>query len=405
MKKIVSCLIVAAFALATPALFAQDTLRPEVAKPAQAGLDLLKAGKFAEALAKVTEAEAVPNRTPYENFVLDQIRGSAAAGSGDSATAIRSYEAALAAQRMPPAEALPIMEGLAGAAYKLKDYERTVTWARRYYAEGGTNPQLRRLLATALYQRFDWAGSAAELGRIVADDEAANRRPGEDLLRLLGSSQAKQNEMAGYRLTLEKLLRWYPKPAYWRDRVGQLQRDPAFDPALLVDSYRLLFATGSFDSTNEYVASAELALRANLPTEAQKLVDAGYAAGKLGSGADAAAHDELRQRASRGAADDAKEFDKNLPPSPGASANVLVSQGLALATAGRTERGVALIEQGLAKGGGQQPDAARLRLGWVLATAGRAEPARAVFKDLQAKGGSIGELARLWLIQLDKPAS
>src|SRR5262245_25289384 len=102
-----------ALAIASASVLAQDSVRPELGKPLSAGIELLKAGKFTEALAKVKEAEAIPDRTPYENFVLDQLRGGAAAGAGDTATAMRSYEAVIATNRLPPAEALPIIEGLA----------------------------------------------------------------------------------------------------------------------------------------------------------------------------------------------------------------------------------------------------------------------------------------------------
>jgi len=376
-----------------------ETLRPEMAAPVKAGIDFLKAGQFKEALAKVAEAEAVPNRTPYENFVLDQLRGGAAAGLGDTATAIKSYESALATNRLPPAEALGIIEGLAGSAYKLKDWERTVTWSRRYFESGGTNPQLRRLLANALVQKGDHAAAAQELTKLIADDEAAGRAPGEDLLRVLLTSRARANDTAGARQALEKLLRLYPKPVYWRDRIGQLQRDPAFDSALLVDSYRLLFAAGAFEEGGEYKALAELALRASQPGEAKNVLDAGAAANKLP--ADAVA---LRERATREAAADLKEFAANPKPAATASGNALVANGIAQATSGRGEQGIALVEQGLAKGGVTKPEVARLRLGWLLAQEGRNDAAKKVLGDLQATPGGVGGLARLWLIRLDRPA-
>lgn len=395
----------ALFCALTPLVAAQqasaptDALRPEVAAPAKAGIDFLKAGQFKEALAKVAEAEAVPNRTPFENFVLDQLRGGAAAGLGDSATAMKSYEAALASGRMPPAEALGIMEGIAGSAYKLKDWDRTVTWARRYFENGGTNTQVRRLLANALVQKGENAGATKELAKLIADDEAGGRRPGEDVLRLLLASSTRASDGAGAQQTLDKLLRLYPKPAYWRERIGQLQRDPTFDSALLADSYRLLFAAGGFEEGGEYKALAELALRTSQPGEALRVLDAAAAANKLP--ADAV---PLRERAARETAADQKEFNANPKPSASATANAIVANGIAQATGGRAEQGIALVEQGIAKGGLTKPEQARLRLGWLLAQEGRNDAAKKVFGELQASPGGVGELARLWLIRLDRPA-
>ena len=82
-----SC-VLSAFVAFAPAAMAQgkaDAVRPEVGKPLQAAQGLVKQRKGREALAEVAKAEAVPNRTPYENFLIQQMRGSAAAAAGDSA--------------------------------------------------------------------------------------------------------------------------------------------------------------------------------------------------------------------------------------------------------------------------------------------------------------------------------
>ena len=79
-------LFVAALMLAAGLAQAQETLRPEIGKPLQAAQELLKEGKYKDALGKVREADAVSDRTPYENYILDRMRGSAAAGAGDDAT-------------------------------------------------------------------------------------------------------------------------------------------------------------------------------------------------------------------------------------------------------------------------------------------------------------------------------
>ena len=56
-----------------------ETLRPEVTVHVLAAQELMGTQKFAEALAKLREAEGVADRTAFENFVLDQMRGLVAA--------------------------------------------------------------------------------------------------------------------------------------------------------------------------------------------------------------------------------------------------------------------------------------------------------------------------------------
>ena len=61
---------------------AQEAIRPEVGKPLQAARDLYKQGKYKEALAKLREAEAVPNRTAQENHLIEQMRAAVASRRG-----------------------------------------------------------------------------------------------------------------------------------------------------------------------------------------------------------------------------------------------------------------------------------------------------------------------------------
>lgn len=387
-------------ALAAGTACAQDTLRPEVAAPAKAAIDLLKAGQFKESLAKLAEADAVANRTPYESFVLDQVRAAAAAGAGDVDTALRSYEAVLAANRLPVEEARRINEGLVGSYLQKKDYERLIVAARRYLKDGGTSVPVRRSLVQALYARQDWAAAAQEALALVGEDEAANKRPPEDLLRLAAASQREAKDEAGYTQTLERLLRHHPKTSYWRDRIARLVRAPGYDEVYTLDAYRLLYAAGAMEDQNDYEVLADQAQRAVLPAEVQAVLDAGIAAGKV----TAAPLKAQRDRAAKDAAADAKDFDRAGPlPS---TANAIVALGFAQVTAGRTDKGIALVEQGLAKGGVARPELVKLRLAWAQAQAGRKPQAQALLRELQAAGGgTLADLARLWLIQLDRPAA
>lgn len=380
-----------------------EAVRAVIAAPITAARDLLAAGRFKEALTKVAEAEAVPDRTPYENFILDQLRGGAAAGAGDIDTAVRSFESALATGRLHGEEAARIEEGMVRAAAGKRDFANVIRWGERYAKDGGTNTMVRRQVALARYQTADFAGAAKEAEALVAADEAAGHRPPEDLVRLLGAAQLKMPDEAGYVRTLERLLAAYPKPGYWRDRIARVQAAKDFDDAALIDSYRLLDAVGGTEAAAEYVTHAELALRAGLPAEAKRVLDAGAAAGKVGTGGEAAAQNALRDRADRAAAADAASL--STAPAANASAAALVGQGLALAGAGRAAQGAPLVQQGVAKGGIPKPELAQLRLGWVLAQAGQTEAARAAFKAVAGAGGGIGDLARLWLIHLDRPAA
>src|SRR5689334_8363892 len=97
-----TCVLSAFVAFAAPAALAQkaEAVRPEVGKPLQAAQNLVKQRKGREALAEVAKAEAVGNRTPYENLLINEMKGSAATLAGDQDTAIRAFEAVLNSGRV-----------------------------------------------------------------------------------------------------------------------------------------------------------------------------------------------------------------------------------------------------------------------------------------------------------------
>jgi tetratricopeptide (TPR) repeat protein len=388
-------LFVAALMLAAGLAQAQETLRPEIGKPLQAAQELLKEGKYKDALGKVREADAVSDRTPYENYILDRMRGSAAAGAGDDATATRSFEAVLTSGRMQTAEKLQILEAIANVSYRAKDYAKAIEWSQRYFTEGGSSEQMNSLQASAHYLSGDYAGLVRDMQQKVQAVEQSVPLVDESTLRMLAASYAKLKDDAGYMSTLEKLLIHHPKKDYWAEMLARIQNKPGFSNRLVLDVYRLQIATGTLNEPAQYLEMAELALQDGLPAEARKVVEAGYAAGKLGTGAEAGRHKRLRDMANRQAAEDEKSLNADVI---GRNAEALVSTGQALVSVGRVDEGIELIDKGIAKGGLKHAEEAKLHLGQAYLIGSNKSKAIEVFKSIKSADG-VGDLARLWAIQ------
>jgi hypothetical protein len=71
---------------------------------------------------------------------------------------------------------------------------------------------------------------------------------------------------------------------------------------------------------------------------------------------------------------------------------------------GQFDKGIALIEQGIAKGGLKSVDEAKLHLGMAYLHAGNRDKAKEVFKSIQSNDGAA-DLGRLWLLVPAKTAS
>jgi hypothetical protein len=381
-----------------PAGAAEDALRSEVARPLQAAQEALKSGQAADALARVREAEAVANRSEYEAYVLARTKGAAALAAKDNAAAQAAFEALQASPRATPAERAAALQALPGLALKNKKPAEAIQWARRHLAEGGQDRGVRLVLVQALFNTGDCPGTLRELLPLVQADEAAGKKPGEDLLKLAGNCQLKTNDDAGYYQTLQRLVTHYPQPDYWADLLPRVQRQPGFAERLQLPTLRLLRQAGAMEDADDFLDMAQLSLKAGLPGEARAVLEQGYAKGTLGKGPGAPQHQRLLDSARKQAADDAAQFTANEARArSGADGGPLLNLGLAMATAGQADQGLPLMQQGLAKGITRLPNDARLHLGAALLVAGRRAEAEPLLRGLPADDG-LAELGRLWLL-------
>jgi hypothetical protein len=377
---------------------AAQALRPEVAKPLQQASDLLKAGKSKEALAKVREADAAPNKTPAEQFTIDRMRGAAAQRAGDHATTIQAFEAVYASGKLSQAEQAQVAESLAYAYSQTKDAAKAQAWIAKAQAAGGNSAQLKQLQAWLQSQSGDYAAIARDAAAAVSSAEQAGQRPAEaDLLRLADAYQNTNNP--AYGATLEKLLAYYPKKEYWSAYLGRLPRKSGFADRYALDVMRLKLATGTMSKTDDFMEMAQLALQAGYPAEARKIVERGFASGALGNGAEAERHKRLRDLAVKQAGESSATIATRAAEAAAAKdGNALVQTGYVYVTLGEADKGIELIEQGIAKGGLKRPDDARLLLGMAQLQSAKAKPkAAATLRGVQGKDGSA-DIARLWVL-------
>lgn len=406
-----------AAALAAPPAWAQTaapapaaaasgpTLRPEAAKALSAAQEAVKAGKHADALARIAEAEALPNLTPYEKYIILRLKGPALFGNGDQAGALAMFEQIIASAMLPSEEKSSLSETTIKLALQLKKYETAAALMKTYLAGGGSNAEVASLYPQVLSLLNDHAGVIAQLLPRVAADAAAKRPTPEATLRLLASSQASVKDNVGYLDTLARLAGSTGKTEYWDELINRTVRKDGFaDERLRLDVYRLRQVVGIALEGDEIGDMAYRANQAGLPAEAQALLDAGYKAGLLGKGANAAADQKLRESATKAAAQDrATLADSEAAALKAANGNALYGLGMAVSATGAHEKGLALITQGIAKGGLRRPDDAQLHLGQVALRAGKPDQAKAAFAAVKGSDGAA-DLARLFTLWIDSPA-
>lgn len=384
-----AALITAAAGFA-PAVHAAEGARPEVGNPLKAAATALRSRNARGALAEVAKAESVPNRTPYENFLILQMKGSAANAAGDYDTAIASFDAVLKSGRVSGREASEMQKAIAVAYYQKKDYGQAARAAQRYFKEGGNDGAMR----TVLLQSHYLSGDCGAVSRIAEESQRAT----EEELQMLLNCYQRARDNGGYVATMEKLVVSYPKKEYWTDLLARVQKKPGFSDRLALHVYRLRLATGNLRDSNDYMEMAQLALQAGSSAEAKQVVDRGYETKALGAGKDAERHGRLKALVEKSIAASQQGRAKEEADAMAApSGEELVKLGMNYVYEGKADKGLQLIEQGIKKGNLKRPEDAKLTLGEAQILAGHRNRAAQTLKSVTGNDGTA-DLARLWVL-------
>ncbi|HEY8707370.1 MAG TPA: hypothetical protein VIM34_05180 [Burkholderiaceae bacterium] len=397
-RNIARWIAVSITALVLGTVQAQEALRPEVGKPLQAAQELIKAGRYKEALARVREADAVGGKTANESLMVERMRIAAASGAGDVDTAARAFEVINASSKVSSADKIRMIDSIAGSYYRAREYAKAMQWYQRYFKEGGTSNVNRNLMIQTQYLSGDLAGASKELIAEIVATEKGGGVPPEDRINLLLNAAVKLKDINAETFALERLVSYYPKKEYWVTLLSRLQSKPNFSDRLVLDTYRLSLATGSMTAANDYSELAQLALQVGSGAEAKQVVDKGFAAGVLGTGPEAGRHKRLRDLVNKRVAEANKtQADDEKAALAAKDGNDLVTIGMNLVYQGQKAQGLALMQQGIAKGGLKRPEDARLHLAIAQLVAGENAKALATLRTVSGNDGT-GDLARLWAL-------
>jgi len=262
---------------------------------------------------------------------------------------------------------------------------------------GNNSASLKQLQGYLQGASGDYAAIAKDAAAAVAAAEQSGGRASEaDLLRL-ADAQQRTGQTGPQVATLEKLLTLYPKKDYWNAYLSRLPRKPNFADRFGLDVMRLKLATGNLTKADDFMEMAQMAMQIGLPAEGLQIVDKGMAAKVLGTGPEAERHKRLKDLAVKKTGE-AKAAIAGQATEAAAqkSGDDLVRVGYAYVSLGEADKGIALIEQGIAKGGLKRPEDAKLRLGMALLNKNKAKAQQ----TLRSVGGNDGasDIARLWVI-------
>jgi tetratricopeptide (TPR) repeat protein len=335
--------------------------------------------------------------------MIDFMRASAAQGAGEYDTAAKSYEAVINSGHVSGAAQSKIVQALGDMYYRSGEYPKAIVWMTRYQSETGDASE-RPYLVDAYFRSGKFAEAAKEISADIQAEEKTGRSPSEQQLSTLVSCENKLGDKAGYLAALEKYAAYHPTKEIWNSLLSKLQNKSGFNNARLgLDVLRLQMQLGVLSTSADYMNYVELAIQANFPSEAKKAMDAAYKSGAFGVGAEASRQKRLQDLVTKSVDDDSKAIAKaEADALKSKNGEALITVGYDYVTLGQYDKGIPLIEQGIAAGDLKHPDDAKLHLGIAYALAGKKAKALQALKAVQGTDGTV-ELAHYWTLAINHP--
>lgn len=305
----ISVLLWTCLSFSVHAQSATSAVRAVVFKPLQAAQEALKNNQVQQAMTLAKEALSVPQLSAYELVSVQRTLAVAAFNANDHAQASASLLVLLAQPDLSVTDQRIFLESLIEARLQLKDHQGVEKWARQYLAVEGAKPAIRLVLLQSLSAQNANEEVVVQAQAWLIQDAAGGVKISEAELRTLAVSYRNLKDQVGYETTLLRLLERHPSKEYWAEAITRQAQKPNVNPRLEFDMYRLLEETDNLDDAAEHVEMAELALKAGLPADAQRVFNAGFAKGILGQGLQSVAHHKLRQQIQAKVAEDEKLID------------------------------------------------------------------------------------------------
>ncbi len=395
---------VAGFAGITPALAAKQatpTVSREVGKPLKAAQDDLKKADYTGALQQLDTADALPKKSAYEQYLINEMKGYAYVRTKQYPLAAKAFEAELSSGFTPPDQVKTLTNALAQLSYQAKNYDKAIEYGQQSIDKGFADAQMPTLVAQAYYLKGDWRGVVRFEKSQIAAQEKSGAAPSNESLQLLLSGCLKQNPAGDDACTngaLQELVIYHPKPEYWQQLLYSMFKTVKSDRNLL-QTYRLADEVAVLKRPEDYTDFAQLAIEAGSPGEAEQVIQQGMQANIFPDSRTKGKAQRLLADAQKAAQRDKSSLDKSAQQAALASTgNQDVGLGLAYYGYQQYDKAVEALKQGIAKGGLKDPDSAHLLLGIAQLKQGDKTGALQSFKAVKGDP-TMERLATLWSLR------
>jgi tetratricopeptide (TPR) repeat protein len=374
----------------------KQTVSKALAKPLKAAQDAMQAKKYPDALAKLKEVQGMPNKSPYDEHLINEMLGFVYVRMGNYPEAAKALEVGLNDGLLEQSEVPQRVKALAQLNYQIKNYDKAVEFGNRAVKGGYADDEMTTLVGQAYYLKGDWKGTLKFEEGVVDSELKKGQTPKDQSLQLILSSCVKLEDSDCTTRTLEKLVAYYPKSEYWQQLLYTMFQSPSQNDKSLLQTYRLASEVDVLKRPEDYTEMAQLAIEQGSPGEAQHILEKGFQKNVF---TDARAKDKnqrLLESAKKAAAADLASLPKiERDADAAATGDKDIGVGLAYLGYGQYDKATELLSKGLSKGGVRSEPEAHLLLGIAQLKAGHKDDAVKSFRAVKGDA-ALERLANLW---------
>ena len=276
-----------------------------------------------------------------------------------------------------------------------RNLNKVIEYSNRYLkATGGRDAPLQAMLG----QAYQMQGNDKAAVAAVQNAVRLAGQPQENWLRILLKSYGSLGNAKGVAETTQTLVKLYPTQDNWRLLSSELRRQASGDDRVALNVYRLMGELDLLDKPEVFTEAAIVAIQSNLPAEAVKIMERGYAKSAFGPKDEARAQRILTDARAKSAAQQTtlSRLSQTAAASKKGQDEVLL--GEVLLSYGQADKAVAAGKRALAKGA--SPDDANMLMGRSQVQLRNGAEARKAFSLV--KGAEAAAVARLWGIYASK---
>lgn len=382
----------------------EQTVSAKVHKPLKAAQEAMNKQDWDTALARVREAQAIPERTPFDDYQINEFVAFISIKKSDYATAATAFENVLNSGFAKPESTVDRVRQLCQLNFQIKNYAKAAEYGKRWIEMGGgKDPDAYVITGQAQYLLDDNAGTIQSIRGAIDSAKSTGQPVKEQWLEIMLSAYDRMDDAAGVGATLLELTAAFPTQTRWKQLTDQVYASPDNDDRSTLEIHRLRSELGVIDRPDDYVEMADIAAAVGIPGEAVKALEKALAMPGMN------AKDKERRQARltelRKSADNDR---KSLPGLEKEAAAAKTGEpdyalGVGYLSYDQLDQAVPALKRGIEKGSLKRPDEAQITLGRALLKANQREAAKQAF-DAVPDASKLARIARLWAIYAGQQA-